>query len=129
MQETHKSCFGSKKRSTILRQAKTGKHEYQNITAVYKTKHFLIYTCYILHSCLSVFAWWRVMICFFDLKQLLRIFCILWCYYPKCYSIFLENTSLWFFIIILIHVTLWILNYIISNWKNLVKSHYSADKK
>ena len=27
MQETHNNCFGSKKRSTILLQAKTGKHE------------------------------------------------------------------------------------------------------
>ena len=26
--------------------------------------------------------------------------CILWCYYPKCYSIILENASLWCFIII-----------------------------
>ena len=24
---------------------------------------------------------------FFDPKQLLRVSCILWCYYPKCYSI------------------------------------------
>ena len=47
------------------------------------------------HSYLPVFV-------FFDLKQLLRVSCILWCYYPKCYSITLENTSLWCFIVICI---------------------------
>ena len=33
MQETHNNCFGSKKRRTILRLAKTGKHECRNVTA------------------------------------------------------------------------------------------------
>ena len=31
MQSTRNNCFGSKKRSTTLRQAKTGKHEGQNV--------------------------------------------------------------------------------------------------
>ena len=35
MQETRNNCFGLKKRSTTLRQAKTGKHECRNITATY----------------------------------------------------------------------------------------------
>ena len=33
MQETRNNCFGSKKSSTTLRQAKTGKHECRNVTA------------------------------------------------------------------------------------------------
>ena len=51
------------------------------------------------HSCLTVFAWRRVVLRFFDPKQLLRVSCILWCYYPKCYSIIFENASLWCFIV------------------------------
>ena len=39
------------------------------------------------YSCLTVFAWRRVVLRFFDPKQLLRVSCILWCYYPKCFSI------------------------------------------
>ena len=35
MQETRNNCFGSKKRSTTLLQAKTVKHEYRNVTAAY----------------------------------------------------------------------------------------------
>ena len=31
------------------------------------------------HSCLPVFAWRRVVLHFFDPKQLLRVSCILWC--------------------------------------------------
>ena len=52
------------------------------------------------HSCLTVFAWRRVVPRFFDPKQLLRDSCILWCYYPKCYSIILQNASFWCFIVI-----------------------------
>ena len=37
MQEIRNDCFGSKKRSTTLLQAKTGKHESRNVTA---TLHF-----------------------------------------------------------------------------------------
>ena len=34
VQETCNNCFGSKIRSTTLRQAKTGKHESRNVTAM-----------------------------------------------------------------------------------------------
>ena len=51
-------------------------------------------------SCLPVFAWRRVVLRFFNSKQLLRVSCILWWYYPKYYSIILENVSLWCFIVI-----------------------------
>ena len=42
-----------------------------------------------------------VVLHFFDPKQLLRVFCILWCYFSKCYSTIHQNTSLWcsFFIL------------------------------
>ena len=46
------------------------------------------------HSCLPVFAWQRVVLHIFDPKQLLRVSCILWCYYLKCYPIIFENASL-----------------------------------
>ena len=39
------------------------------------------------HSCLPFLAWRRVLLCFFDPKQLLRVSCILRCYYRKFYSI------------------------------------------
>ena len=35
MQKTRNNCSGSKKRSTALLQAKTGKHECRNVTATY----------------------------------------------------------------------------------------------
>ena len=35
MQETRNNCFGSKRRSTTLLRAKTGKHECRNVTATY----------------------------------------------------------------------------------------------
>ena len=38
------------------------------------------------HSCLPVFVWRTVVVCFFDPKQLLRVSCILWCYLTKWYS-------------------------------------------
>ena len=42
----------------------------------------------------SVFAWRRVVLHIFDLKQLLRVSCFLCCYYPKCYSTNLGNCML-----------------------------------
>ena len=39
---------------------------------------------------------------FFDPKQLLRISCILWCYYPKCYSIIFRASL----VVTLIHIPL-----------------------
>ena len=47
------------------------------------------------YSCLFVFAWRRVVLRFFYPKQLLRVSCILRCYFSKWYSIILQNTSLW----------------------------------
>ena len=80
MQETRNSCFGSKKRRTTLRQAKTGKRECRNVTATYVAIIFR-------HSYLPVFAWRRIVLRFFDPKQLLPVSCILWCYFLKCYQI------------------------------------------
>ena len=37
------------------------------------------------HSCLPVLTWWRLVLRIFDPKQLLRVSCILWCYFSKCY--------------------------------------------
>ena len=42
MQQTCNSCFGSVKRHTILRQAKTGKHECWNITTTFNNNDILI---------------------------------------------------------------------------------------
>ena len=44
MQETRNNCFGLKIRSTILRHAKTGKHECQKATAKYFSAFVL--TCF-----------------------------------------------------------------------------------
>ena len=88
MEETRNNCFGWKIYSTTLPQTKTGKHECRNITYV---------AVIFWHLCLSLFAWRRVVLHIFDPKQLLRVSYFLWCYYPKCYSIILENVSLWCF--------------------------------
>ena len=40
-------------------------------------------------------------------EQLLRVSCILWCYYPKCYSIIFENASLWCFFVTTFSHFLW----------------------
>ena len=52
MQETRNSCFGSKKHSTTLLQAKTGKHECRNVTATYFGTHAYLFSpdegsCYV----------------------------------------------------------------------------------
>ena len=39
------------------------------------------------HSLLHDFAWWMSLLCFFELKQLLWVSFILWCYFSKWYSI------------------------------------------
>ena len=63
MQETHNNCFGSKKRSTALLQAKTGKHEYRNVTATYisyRTYCYisaLVLTCFRLKKGRAMFFW------------------------------------------------------------------------
>ena len=53
------------------------------------------------HSCLPVYPEEGSCYVFSDPKQLLRVSCILWCYYPKYHLIILENASLWCFIVIL----------------------------
>ena len=58
------------------------------------------------HSCLPVFAWRRVLLHIFDPKQLLRVSCILWCFYPKCYSIILIETLIFTFCVIKIECPL-----------------------
>ena len=70
MQKTLNNCFGSKRHSMTLRQAKTNKPQCRNIT----TRK---------HSCLPVFAWRRVVLSFFDPKQLLRVSCNWWCFFFK----------------------------------------------
>ena len=52
------------------------------------------YVAVILHSCLPVFACRRVVLHFFDPKQLLRVSCILWWYLSKWFSTILQNASL-----------------------------------
>ena len=75
MQETRKNCFGSKNvaQPFFRRKQLSTSAEMQQ------------------HSCLTVSAWRRVVLRFFDPKQLLRVSCILWCYYPKCYSITFQH--------------------------------------
>ena len=66
MQENRSNCFGSKKRSSTLRQAKTDKHKCGNITETYL----------LLHP-----------------KQLLWVSYILWCNFWKRYSVKLSEIS------------------------------------
>ena len=75
MQEIRNNCFGWKNvaRPFVRRKQLSTSAEYVAVT--------------FRHSCLTFFPWRRVVLCFFDLKQLLRVSCILWFYYPKCYSI------------------------------------------
>ena len=54
-----------------------------------------------LQSCLPVFVWQKVLTLIFNPKQLRRVPCILRCHYSKCYSIILQNVSLWCFIFLL----------------------------
>ena len=83
MQETHNNCFGLKICSTTLCQAETEKHE--------------LHCCYVVvtfrYSCLSFFAWRKVVLHFFNPKQLCRVSCLLWCYFLKWFSIILQNAS------------------------------------
>ena len=43
MLETRNNCFGSKMRSTTLRQTKTGKHECRNLTATWYVGTLLLH--------------------------------------------------------------------------------------
>ena len=53
------------------------------------------------HSCLPVIAWQKVVLHFFDPKQLLEVSSILWCYLSKWYSTILQSASLWCCIFVL----------------------------
>ena len=80
MQETRNNCFGSKNVARPFfrrKQLSTSAKMQQQRTLLL---HFGT-------RCLPVFAWRKIMLHFFNPKQLLRVSCILWCYYPKCYSI------------------------------------------
>ena len=70
MQETRNNNFGSKKCSTTLRQAKTGKHECRNVTAT-SLLHFGTRA--------------------YDPKQLLRVSCILWCYFQSDFQLYFKT--------------------------------------
>ena len=84
MQETRNNCFGLKKCSMTFLQARTGKQRVPKCNSNVRC------------CCILAFV-----LRFVDPKQLLRVSCILWYYYPKCYSIILENASLWCFIVII----------------------------
>ena len=64
-----------------------------NCARFYAIKHNI--TVIFRHSFLPVFERRRVLLHFFDPKQLLRVSCILWCYFTKWYSTILQNASLW----------------------------------
>ena len=83
-------------RSITLRQAKTGEHECRNIK-IYVQNQIQWKDFNLLKTLLENSSYFGTLAylfspdegseCFFDPKQLLRVSCILWCYYPKCYSI------------------------------------------
>ena len=84
MQETHYNCFGLKTCSRTLCQGKIGKHKWNLLL------RNLVHCYYILALMFTFFfTWWRVMLCVFNLIQLLQVSWILWCYFSKCYSIIL----------------------------------------
>ena len=112
MKETCNICFGSKIFSKTIHQEKTGKHESQLLIAA-KTKYlklFLVHCCYISALVFICFHLTKVVLRIFDLKKLLRVSCILWCYYLKCYSVVLKNGILSCFIITAkwIFLTIWL---------------------
>ena len=96
MQETRNSCFGSKKHSTTLLQARTGKQEYQNVTATYLAVTFR-------HSCLPVFAGRSFVVFFFAFKLL-------------DYAVFIWKLSA-FFIILKLLIWQFYFNFFINKWE------------
>ena len=67
MQETRNNCFQSKKRSTTLLQAKTGKHKCRNITAT-----ALVLTCFSLKKgCATYFRPETIIVSFLHLMVIL----------------------------------------------------------
>ena len=53
--------------------------------------HVNILSCYILTLVLTYFWMTKDHVTFLDLKQLLRVSCILWCYFSKWYSIIVNK--------------------------------------
>ena len=92
--------FRVEKLKTILRQTKIGKHECRE-----HKQHIWR------HSGLPIFEWWRIVLYLFDLKQLLRVFCIWWLYFVKCSSQIFKNSSLWCFLFL----------------KTIIKKNYFGD--
>ena len=86
MQETRSNCFGSKKRSTTLLQAKTGKHECRNVTAIMLLLHFGTRAYLFLPD-------EGVVLHFTYPKQLLRVSCTLWCYFSNYYQTIPQKAS------------------------------------
>ena len=78
MQETRNNCFGSKNVARPFFRRKQ-----LNTSAEMQQQR----TCCISALVLNCFRLTKGRATFFDPKQLLRVSCILWCYYPKCYSI------------------------------------------
>ena len=99
MQETRNNCFGSKKCSTTLRQAKTSKHECRNVIATYETivasflhlmvivfkvllnhiskRHFLVLHCHIAKLLLFISNYIKMnMKLFTVIKILVLKFCV-----------------------------------------------------
>ena len=78
MQETRNNCFESKNNSTTFHQKKIGKHECRNVTLWMLVTPALVGAGYVdvtfWHSWLPIFTWRRVVLHFFDPKQLLQVF-------------------------------------------------------
>ena len=119
--KTCNNWFGSKKCSMTLRQAITGKHECQKVTATYFLA--LMLTCY----CLT-----KGSAAFFDLKQLLQVFLHLMVFiFQSDFSTILQNASLWCCIVIWVmfiksglcrslkYLYLWIFSIFISDFSRM----------
>ena len=80
MQETRNNCFGSKNvaRPFFRRKQLSTSAEMQRCCCI----SALVLNCFHLKNGRATF---------FDPKQLLRVSCIFWCYYPKCYSIIIKH--------------------------------------
>ena len=83
------STIDFKKLATIVSGCKKVARSFFRRKQVSTSPEMLLYVAVTFwHSCLPVFAWRRIVLRFFDPKQLLRVSCILWCYYAKCYNSF-----------------------------------------
>ena len=100
MQETRNNCFGSKNVAQPffrLKQVSTSVEMLLLLKRCLPTRYVAVT---FRHSCLPVFAWRRIVLRFFDPKQLLRISCVLWCYFSKFYQIILQSASFWCSIVV-----------------------------